>query len=123
MKKIRQSLLVLVFTLSALLFTPRSASAIDICDYFPPCTLFKTPADLVNRLVPIAMAFAGFAFFILLIVAGFQVIMHAGSGDPKELAKWRSTLVAALMGLGLVISAFWIVQLIKSLTGANIPGF
>lgn len=123
MKKILPPLLAWLFALCSLLFAPRPALAIEICDYFPPCEVLKTPADLVNILIPSVMTFAGIVFFILLIVSGFQIIMHAGSGDAKEINKWRQTLTAAIVGLGIVISSYWIVQLVKNLTGITVPGF
>lgn len=106
-----------------LLLVALPAYAIDICDYFPPCQDIKTPADLINKFLPLAMIFAGIAFFVLLILAGLQVIMHAGSGDAKEAGKWKSTLTAAAIGFILIVAAFWIMQFITTLTGVKIPGF
>lgn len=119
----KQLILSVILTTYYLLLTTSPIFAVEICDYFPPCEIVKTPADLVNLLVPVAMTAAGIIFFILLIVSGFQIIMHAGSGDAKEINKWRQTLTAAIIGLGIIISAYWIVQAVKKVTGISIPGF
>ncbi len=112
------------FVFCFLFFVASPAQAqVNICDYFPPCADFKTPASLLNAFVPKIMVLAGVIFFILLIVSGFQIIMHAGSGDAKQMSKWKDTLKAAVIGFLIIISAYWIMQIIQNVTGVKIPGF
>lgn len=122
MKLIRILIILSLATYYLLPATPVHA-AVNFCDYFPPCAYFKTPSDIMNAIVPVVMSLAGVLLFILLIVSGFQIIMHAGSGDAKELVKWRTTLAAAIIGFIIMISAFWIIKVIESVTEFQIPGF
>lgn len=118
--KLIRILVILSLTTYYLLPTTPTYAAVNICDYFPPCAYFNKPADLVNTIIPVVTSIASIIFFVLLIVAGFQLIMHAGAGDPKELGKWRATFSAAIIGLIIMFSAYWIVQIAQSVTGVKI---
>ncbi|MBI2405259.1 hypothetical protein HYV22_03725 [Candidatus Gottesmanbacteria bacterium] len=81
---------------------------------------FQTFGDLVNVIVRNSLVIAGIIAFILLIVAGFQFIVGAGSGDPKKFEQTRTTILIVLIGLILVVAAVWIVQIVEKLTGLNL---
>ncbi len=56
------------------------------------------------------MGIAGGAAFLLIVVAGFQII--TSSGDPKRLQAGKELLTAAIAGLVLLIFSLFILRLI-----------
>lgn len=77
---------------------------------------FSTLGDIVNKLLPVALILGGIVFFIMAVVAGFNILAGAGSDDPKAMNKWRETLFSAMVGLILMFAAFWILQIINFIT-------
>jgi len=136
MRKLRfPAIFFVIFALigSVLLFTPKSAlaancfpqgagSAVDLgsCltlqDGKSVSTVYKTPADLVNLVVRNIFIVAGLILFMLIIYSGFIFI----SGGEKEVTKAKDILTTALIGLLIMFAAYWIVQIIKIVTGADI---
>ena len=66
-------------------------------------------------------AFAGVVLFIVLISAGFTFLFSGG--DAKKLEKAKNTFTYALIGMVVIISAYLIIQLIQTFTGANVTEF
>lgn len=60
---------------------------------------------------------AAIAFFIMLIIAGYQ-FMTSG-GDPKAAGAARNTLTYAIIGVILVVAAWLIIKLIQNITGVD----
>lgn len=87
--------------------------------------LFPDTASVVNILLPNIFMITGLIFLILLIFAGFGVIVSSGSGNPEGAKKAKATATSAAIGLVLVFGAYWIIQIIEYLTGIKIfnPGF
>lgn len=81
--------------------------------------------SLISVLLRNAFVIAGVVALVFLVLGGFGVIMGAGAGDTKKLEKNKQTIVSAVIGLVLIVGAFWIVQIIGKLTGLNLlnPGF
>ena len=73
--------------------------------------------NIVRVLVPLV----GLAFFVMLIAGAFQM-MTAG-GDPKAIQKARATLTAAIAGLVLFFGIWFILLLIKTITGVDVTEF
>lgn len=73
--------------------------------------------NIVRVLVPLV----GLAFFIMLIAGSFQM-MTAGS-EPKAVQKARATITAAIFGLVLFFGIWFILLLIKTITGVNVTKF
>jgi len=73
--------------------------------------------NIVRVLVPLV----GLAFFIMLIVGAFQ-FMTAG-GEPKAVVKARATITAAIFGLVLFFGIWFILLLIKAITGVDVTQF
>ncbi|MEK7141715.1 MAG: hypothetical protein AAB800_04220 [Patescibacteria group bacterium] len=81
---------------------------------------YTTFGDLVTIIVRNAFVLAGIISFLLLVFGGFSVIMAAGSGDTKELEKGQKTITYAILGLILVVTSYWIVQIIEKVSGVNL---
>jgi hypothetical protein len=91
-----------------------------IADIFPPAQYFGDLSSIVNVLLPNLVLIAGIILFLLVIVAGFQMITSAGSGDAKATEKWRNMLIYGIVGFLIVLFAYGIIQLVEYFTGATI---
>lgn len=78
---------------------------------------FSKPSDMVNLVVRVVFIAAGIILFALVIGAGFTLI---SGGDGKNLDKAKTTLTGAIAGFMIMFAAYWIMQIISMLTGANI---
>ena len=73
--------------------------------------------NVVRVLVPLV----GLAFFIMLITGAFQFI--TAGGEAKALQKARGTLTFAFFGLIAFFGIWFILQLIKTITGVDVTKF
>lgn len=87
---------------------------------FAPAGTFKTFGDIVSVIVKNAFVFAGIISFVLLIIGGLGVIVGAGSGDTKKLEQGKKAVTGAVVGLLIVVLSVLIVQVIATITGADI---
>lgn len=94
--------------------------AVDLGGLSPTFAAFPTFGDLVSVIVRNSFVLAGIISFLLLVFGGFSVIMAAGSGDTKELEKGQKTITYAILGLILVVTSYWIVQIIEKVSGVNL---
>ncbi|MGD9129401.1 MAG: hypothetical protein PVJ09_02865 [Candidatus Woesebacteria bacterium] len=78
---------------------------------------YDNPMTLINLLVPTVFVIAGIIFFILIIVAGYKYIAKGQKGIDEA----KSLIGAAVAGFMLMFAAYWIIQIIKGITGADIP--
>lgn len=72
---------------------------------------------LINLIVRNAMIAASVLLFAIILFAAFRFI----SGGKKGAEEAKNMIVAALAGFFIMIAAYWIVQIVKVLTGADIP--
>lgn len=81
--------------------------------------VYTTPAFLVNLIVKNVFVFVGIFIFLLIFYAGFKMI----SGGKKGFDEAKTVLTSAVIGLIVMICAYWIVQLVGYLTGfdVNVP--
>lgn len=80
-------------------------------------TVYSTPADLLNVVVPNLFVAAGVFLFVMILFAGFKFAMSPDSkdkGDAKDLIK------NALIGFGIMFGAYWIVRIIEVIVGTDI---
>ncbi len=77
---------------------------------------YSTPAGLFNLIVPNLFIIGGIILFFLLLFAGFKFI----SGGTKGKDEAQQMLTTAVAGFLLMFAAYWIVQIIKVVTGADI---
>ena len=78
--------------------------------------VFKTPADMVNLIIPNVFLLAGILLFVYVILAGYKFI----SGGSKGMEEAKGMFSGAIIGFIVMFSAFWIIQIVKLMTGANI---
>lgn len=72
---------------------------------------------LINLIVRNAMIAASVLLFAIILFAAFRFI----SGGKKGAEEAKNMIVAAMAGFAVMIAAYWIVQIVKVLTGADIP--
>lgn len=77
--------------------------------------VYSTPAVLIDLIVRNLFPIAGVILFVMIIFAGFQYITN-----PKGPDEARSILEAAIIGLIIMFAAYWILQIVKIITGANV---
>jgi cytochrome bd-type quinol oxidase subunit 2 len=78
---------------------------------------YDSPTTLVNLLVSNVFVIAGVVFFFLIIGAGYSYLQNTSKGteEAKNLAQ------GAVIGFIVMFAAYWIVQLVKAVTGVDIP--
>jgi hypothetical protein len=76
---------------------------------------------IFQRIVSLALGFAGIVLFILLIVGGFKFI--TSGGDPKALEGAKKTLTYAIGGLIIILVSYLILVLVSSITGVDVTRF
>ncbi len=72
---------------------------------------------LINLVVRNAMIAASVLLFAIILFAAFRFI----TGGKKGAEEAKNMIVAAVAGFFIMIAAYWIVQIVKVLTGADIP--
>ncbi|MCK4588586.1 hypothetical protein KAT60_02095 [Candidatus Woesebacteria bacterium] len=82
-------------------------------------------ADLVSIILSNALVVAGIILLFLLIFGGISMIMGAGQDNPEAAAKGKQAATSAVIGFIIIFAAYWIIQIIETVTGLNIlePGF
>lgn len=80
-------------------------------------SVFQTPTQLINLIVTNLFVIAGIVLFFVFIYAGFLFI-----SDPSSKAKDKAKelLTTAITGFVIMFAAFWILQIIKVITGADL---
>lgn len=82
-------------------------------------TDYKTlPSLLVSRFLQYAIIIAGFIFFAKLLSAGFSLLTSAG--DQAKIQAATKDLTNAVIGLVIVITSFFIIQIIQTIFGFKI---
>lgn len=80
--------------------------------------VFATPADLVNVIVRVAFIAGGILIFFFLLYAGFLFINGASKGKDQA----KEVMTSAIIGMIVMFSAFWILQIVKVVTGIDFLG-
>ncbi len=114
-----------VKTIYAAPTTPTSATASSTVSasssatfHIPNLIPFKNLGDLFQVLLSLAFFAAGLAFFLNLIVGGFQWI--SSGGDPKALQTARGRIMNAFVGLIIVVAAYAIALIVQTVLGIRI---
>jgi hypothetical protein len=81
-------------------------------------TLPTTIDAVINRLIPLLIALSGLVLLVMLIWGGFQMLT-AGT-NPEAAEAGKKTLTAAIFGFVVIITAFWIVQILEIIFGIKI---
>lgn len=80
---------------------------------------FQDLGSLVSSLLPNLLIGAGVIMFVLMFGGGFMLIHGAGNDDAKQAAAGKATVTSAVIGFLLVISAYFILQILKVITGID----
>ncbi len=91
----------------------------NIPDTFAPGSKFTDIGSLISSLLPNLLIGAGVIMFFLMIGGGFMMIHGAGNDDAKQTAQGKAAVTAAVIGFLLVISAYFILQILGVITGIN----
>lgn len=81
---------------------------------------FSSFSSLVSVIVKNSLTIAGVILLILLISGGLMLIIGAGESDAKKSAQGKTMVTDALIGFGIVITAYFIVQIVEVTTGVKI---
>ncbi len=81
---------------------------------------FISIGAFISALLPYIYGFAGIALFLLLIKGGFSMLTSAG--DPKKTESAKGELTAAIVGFLIVITAFWITQIMATVLNLQYKG-
>lgn len=76
----------------------------------------STPSSLINLTVKVIFISSGIVLFFMLIYSGFLFISEGTKGQEQA----QKVLTSATTGFVIVFSAYWIMQIIKLITGADI---
>lgn len=99
------------------------ASAVVLANGPDPDTAvgFDYLETIFTNILHLAMAAAGIAVFVMLLIGGFKYLTSAG--DPKAAESARGTLTWAIIGLFILIGAWFILKLIEEFTGVTVSTF
>jgi TRAP-type C4-dicarboxylate transport system permease small subunit len=78
---------------------------------FNPGSLF----DIINRILPIVYSVAGIILFGLIIYGGFMWLTSAG--DPDKVRKAVNTIVNAVIGVAIIIFAYFATRVVSGILG------
>jgi hypothetical protein len=106
-----------LLSLYSLLLPPPAHAAVSIQKVYLLATN-KTLSRYITPLLKASIVGAGVIAFLLFLGGGFTMITSAG--NPQDQQKGKSAVTAGVMGLVLVVSAYWIVQIIGVLTGIDL---
>lgn len=84
----------------------------------PYANQLRTPGGIVSRILVFAFPLAGLILFLMLVWAGFEILIGAPTKKSIDAGKQRAT--AALVGFLLLFSAYWIFQIIEQVFGVKI---
>lgn len=80
--------------------------------------VYDTPGTIVNTIVNNLMIAGGLVLFAMIVYSGFLMI----NGGSKGFEEARGILGKALIGLVVMVVAYWVVLIIGKLTGMEIFG-
>lgn len=82
--------------------------------------VYPSLSVLINVILKNSLTIIGTLLLILLLIGGIQFIMSAGSDDPKKAQAAKTMITDAIIGFIVVLSTFFIVQIVQVITGLNI---
>ena len=85
---------------------------------FGPSMWSQSAGRLISRLILFSIIAAGLIFFLKLISSGYSYMTAAG--DSAKIQAAHKNLINALIGLLVVISAFFLAQIIQVVFGITI---
>lgn len=82
---------------------------------------FKDLEVVFSNILGLLIPFAGIAIFVMIMIGGFKYM--TSGGDPKKAAEGASTLTWAVIGLIVLVGAWFILRLISEFTGVDVTIF
>ncbi len=80
----------------------------------------KTPAEVINAIIPVIFILAGIILLFMLVFGGFTIFVSAG--NPEKIKKGTGMITSALIGFLIIFAAYWIIELLQITFGINILG-
>ena len=82
---------------------------------------FSSLGSAVSIILPNVIVFAGILFFGLILYGGFELITLGGQYNlnSEKVTRAKQVTYYAVIGFLLVVSAYFILQIISTLTGIN----
>lgn len=71
----------------------------------------STPGSILSRVLVFAFPLAGLILFVMLLWAGFEIVMGASNSKSIEAGKQRAT--TAVAGFALLFISYWIIQIVE----------
>ena len=81
---------------------------------------YPTFSVVINLVLKNSIMIAGTVLLALLIYGGVTFIIGAGGSDPKKAAQGKQAITTSLIGFGVVVFAYSIIQIIQVITGLEI---
>jgi hypothetical protein len=81
---------------------------------------FPTVGSLISVILKNSLTLIGIILLVLLISGGLMFIIGAGSQDSKKSAQAQSVITDALIGFAVVFLAYFIIQIVETVTGLKI---
>lgn len=76
------------------------------------------PATLIGKIVGAALSFVGVVFFILMIYGG--ILWMIARGDEQQVTKAKDLIIAAIIGIAIVIGSYAITSFVFTDVISNI---
>jgi hypothetical protein len=74
--------------------------------------------DAVSRGLQYLLPLSGIILFVIIIIAGFQLLTSAG--DPKTMEKAKQNLTWGVIGFVVIFVSFWLMKLLEFLLGIKV---
>lgn len=82
-------------------------------------TTSMTLGEIISNILPNIYILAGVILFFLLVGGGLMFIVGTGQENPEGAAKGGKAITAALIGFLIIFASYWIIQIIKIITGID----
>ncbi len=92
--------------------------AADLQTYFSPAQNITTFGQLVTTILTNVFVLAGIVALFILVIGGITMIM-GGGGDSKKLEQGKQAITYAILGLIVIATSTWIVQILGEILGFN----
>lgn len=81
---------------------------------------FETPGGIISEAFPYIFGIAGLILFVMLVWGAFEIML--GAATPKSAESGKNRITSALIGFIILLSAYWIAQIIQVIFGIEILG-
>lgn len=100
------------------------SSPVNLFDTFfgsnPIRSRANTPGGIISTLLPNVLTIAGVVFLFMILFGGISMVIGAGrQSSPQEAAKAKAALTSGIVGFLLVVSAYFILQMISVIFGVD----